>query len=213
MTTEKKEVLKEVVEWIICILIAILLALIVRHYIFTPTVVRQVSMKPTLEQGNRLILDRWSITTKKEIKRGEIITFEAPSNTDVDSMVINNDLPVAVYENEPTGVFSKFVYYVLEYNKTSYIKRVIGLPGERIKIEEGKVYINDELYEEEYLTDNLLTPSGKYYDITVPDGYVYVMGDNRAQSVDSRIFGCIPIDKIESKVLIRFWPFNQFGKV
>ncbi len=214
MTTEKKENLKEVIEWIICIIIAIILALVVRHYIFTPTVVKQVSMKPTMQSGDRLILDRWSITRKKDIKRGEIITFEAPSNIEIpepEDVDLNN--PVAVYEDQPRNLFSKFIYYVLEYNKTSYIKRVIGISGDRIKIEGGKVYVNDEQLEESYLTYNLYTDSRVYYDITVPDGYIYVMGDNRTDSVDSRVFGCIPIDKVESKVLMRFWPFNKFGKV
>ena len=214
MTTEKKENLKEVIEWIICIIIAIILALVVRHYIFTPTVVKQVSMKPTMQSGDRLILDRWSITRKKDIKRGEIITFEAPSNIEIpepEDVDLNN--PVAVYEDQPRNLFSKFIYYVLEYNKTSYIKRVIGISGDKIKIEGGKVYVNDEQLEESYLTYNLYTDSRVYYDITVPDGYIYVMGDNRTDSVDSRVFGCIPIDKVESKVLMRFWPFNKFGKV
>ena len=212
MTTEKMENLKEVIEWIICIVVAIILALVVRHYVFTPTVVRQVSMKPTMQQGDRLILDRWSITRKKDIKRGEIITFEAPSNIEITEDV-NTDNPIAVYEGQPTTIFSKFIYYVLEYNKTSYIKRVIGLAGDKIKIESGKVYVNDEQLEESYLQNNVYTEGGVYYNITVPEGYIYVMGDNRPQSVDSRIFGCIPIDKVESKVLIRFWPFNEFGKV
>ena len=169
-------------------------------------------MKPTMQQGDRLILDRWSITRKKDIKRGEIITFEAPSNIEITEDV-NTDNPIAVYEGQPTTIFSKFIYYVLEYNKTSYIKRVIGLAGDKIKIESGKVYVNDEQLEESYLQNNVYTEGGVYYNITVPEGYIYVMGDNRPQSVDSRIFGCIPIDKVESKVLIRFWPFNEFGKV
>ncbi len=218
MDEEKRQNLKEVIEWIICIIIAVVLALIVRHFVFTPTIVRQVSMKPTLEQWDRLILNRWSITTKGEIKRGEIITFEAPSNVadmeKVDGTEENTQNPVAVYDNEPKGLFSKFLYYVIEYNKTSYIKRVIGVAGDHILIENGKVYLNGEELQEEYLRDDVVTTrTGQYYDVTVPEGYVFAMGDNRAESIDCRVFGCIPIEKIESKVLIRFWPFSKFGKV
>ena len=214
MDTEKKENLKEVIEWIICILIAVVLALLVRHYIFTPTVVRQVSMKSTLEQGDRLILDRWSITTKKEINRGDIITFEAPSVKTITSKDYNKNNPVAIYSNEPKGIFSRFVYYILESTKTSYIKRVIGVAGDHILIENGKVYLNEEELEEEYLAPGVYTSrTGVFYDVIVPEGYVFAMGDNRTESQDCRSFGCIPLNKIESRVAIRFWPFDKFGSV
>lgn len=211
MDIEGKEKLREVIEWIICIVIAVVLALAVRHFIFTPTVVRQVSMKETLQNGDRLVLDRWSITRGKGIERGEIITFEAPSST---KSTHDENSPVATYTNQPTGIFSKFLYYVLEVNKESYIKRVIGVAGDHVLIEDGKVYLNGEELKEEYLAEGMQTPrTGHYYDITVPDGYVFAMGDNRTGSKDCREFGCIPLEKIESKVLFRFWPFNKFGSV
>lgn len=214
MDTERKNNIKEIVEWIMCIVIAVVLALLVRHYIFTPTVVRQVSMKPNLEQGDRLILNRWAITTKQEIKRGDIITFEAPSVVDAEEVVFDKDNPVAEYSYEPSNIFSKFAYYVLEFSKTSYIKRVIGVAGDHILIKNGKVYLNGELLEEEYLAEGVYTErTGAFYDITVPEGYIFAMGDNRMQSVDCRVFGCIPLEKIESKVAFRFWPLEKFGNV
>lgn len=87
--------------------------------------------------------------------------------------------------------------------------------GEHVKIEDGKVYINEEELGEEYLQPGVITDdlNGAYTDIIVPDGTLFVMGDNRGQSTDSRRFGCIPIEKIEGKVAIRFWPLNLFGKV
>lgn len=214
MEMEKKDNIKEVIEWIVCILIAVILALLVRHYVFTPTVVRQVSMKSTLEPGDRLILDRWSITTNKEIKRGDIITFEAPSVRTITSKEFNKENPVAIYENEPKGLIARFIYYVLESTKISYIKRVVGVAGDHILIEKGKVYLNGEQLEEEYLQEGVETSrTGLFYDITVPEGYVFAMGDNRSESQDCRSFGCIPIGKIESKVSFRFWPFDKFGDI
>ena len=99
--------------------------------------------------------------------------------------------------------------------KKFYIKRVIALPGEHIEIKDGKVYINGDIYIEDYLPDELATFSegGQYIDLVVPEGTVYVMGDNRGQSADSRRFGCVPYDKIEGKVVFRFWPLNLFGAV
>lgn len=69
------------------------------------------------------------------------------------------------------------------------------------------------MLKEDYLSDKIQTEGGVFTDVIVPKGYVFVMGDNRPQSTDSRYFGCIPINKIESKVWIRFWPINKFGKV
>ena len=215
MNEEKKINIKEILEWVYCIIIAIVLALLVRYFIGTPTIVQQPSMYPTLKQGQRLILNRTIRTTKSMPNRGDIVTFEAPSKSYISAIEANLDNPVAIYDYNITNIFSKFRYYVLEIGKTSYIKRVIGLPGERVQIENGKVFINGERLDESYLQEGVITTSleGVFTDITVPENCLFVMGDNRPQSTDSRRFGCIPLEKIESKVWIRFWPFDLFGKV
>lgn len=207
--------LKEILEWLYCIIIAIVLALLVRYYIGTPTIVQQPSMYPTLQENQRLILNRLIRTTHSIPQRGDIITFEAPSKAVIYSTEADLSNPVAIYENEPQGLWEKFSYHVLEMNKTSYIKRVIALPGEHVKIYNNKVFINNELLEEPYLQKDVLTTSldGPFTDIVVPQDCVFVMGDNREKSTDSRRFGCIPISKIESKVWIRFWPLDLFGTV
>ena len=207
---------KDILEWIICIIIAFILALIIRYYVGTPTIVKQTSMFPTLVQNQRLILNRWVRTKKVMPNRGDIITFEQPSVTYIGEDKVDLNNPVAIYDKVPTNIFSKFAYYVLEWGKTSYIKRVIGLPGEHVQIMDGKVYINgEELDESAYLNSNVKTEAygGMFTDIIVPEGCVFAMGDNRKHSSDSRRFGCIPLERIESKVWIRFWPFNLFGKI
>lgn len=205
---------KNMIEWIECIVIAIVLAILIRYFIGTPTIVKKRSMYPTLKQDERLILSRWGRTTKKMPERGDIITFEAPSKMALSAEEVDFNNPVAVYENQPKNIFSKFTYYVLEWGKQSFIKRVIGLPGEHIKIEDGKVYINGEEYKEDYLQEDVkTTSSGVFTDFVVPENYVFAMGDNRAESTDCRSFGCIPLEKIEGRVVLRFFPFNRFGKV
>ena len=206
-------ILKNILEWAYCIIIAIVIALVFRYYVGTPTVVQQPSMNYTLEEGQRLILSRWTRTVKGTYNRGDIVTFEAPSEVQPSAFKINQENPVAIYDYEPKGILAKFSYYVLEFNKTSFIKRVIGVAGDHIKIEDGKVYLNGEELKEDYLREGIATLPGNYSEITVPEGYVFVMGDNRPQSSDSRMFGCIPLEKIESKVVLRFWPINKFGKV
>ena len=206
---------KDIIEWIICILIAFILALLIRHYIGTPTVVQQSSMYPTLKEDQRLILNRWGRTTGKMPERGEIITFQAPSDKLLTEDEYDNNNPVAKYEEDPTNWFSKFIFYVLEINKESYIKRVIALPGEHVELKDGKVYINGTELDEPYLLDGVTTQyeKGLLNDFVVPEGYVFAMGDNRGGSTDCREFGCVPLEKIEGTVWIRFWPLNLFGKV
>ena len=203
---------KDIIEWIVCIIIAFILALLIRYFFGTPTIVQQPSMFPTLQPNQRLILNRWCRTIKEMPSRGDIITFEAPTS---DSYVYDADNVTAKYSNNPTSIWGKFVYYVLEANKTSYIKRVIALPGEHLQIYDGKVYINGEELKEDYLQPEVTTSTDNcpFYDLIVPENCVFVMGDNRSASTDSRKFGCIPLEKIESKVWIRFWPLNLFGKV
>ena len=122
--------------------------------------------------------------------------------------------PVAIYNDEPKNIFGKFSKYVLEINKVSYIKRVIALPGDYVELKNEKVYINGEELHEDYLDANVKTqPMGMLTAFTVPEGYVFCMGDNRPESKDCRSFGCIPQNKIESKVKLRFWPLNKFGGV
>lgn len=215
MNEETKAKMKDIFEWIYCIIIAVVLALLIRYYVGTPTIVKQSSMYPTFKQNERLILNRIYRTKKTVPQRGEVITFESPSLSYVDPSNADLNNPTAEYENEHNGWFSKFVYNVLEIGKTSYIKRVIGLPGEHVQIKDGKVYINGEELEENYLSENIVTEStdGAFTDLVVPEGTVFVMGDNRGASSDSRRFGCIPYDKIESKVCLKFWPLNRFGVI
>lgn len=207
---------KDILEWIACILIAFALALTIRYFIGTPTIVKQPSMYPTLQPNQRLILNRWIRTTNSMPERGDIITFEAPTD---DSYIYPSEFNlndvVAKYSNEPISLWGKFVHYFLELDKQSYIKRVIALPGEHIKIADGKVFINGEELKEDYLQSNVTTNTENcpYYNLTVPENCIFVMGDNRSASTDSRKFGCIPLNKVESKVWIRFWPLNLFGAV
>ena len=213
-----KSTLREIIEWLICIIIAVALALVVRYYIGTPTIVQQTSMDPTLKPNDRLWLNRWGRTTKQLPERGEIITFEAPSVISVDE--INYDNPVAIYNNKPQSLLEKFKYYVLETDKRSYIKRVIGLPGEYIEIKDGNVYIDGKQLNEPYLTAGVVTDMVQgsrsesfFTNFTVPENCVFAMGDNRPGSTDCRAFGCIPLEKIEGTVAFRFWPTSKFGGV
>lgn len=206
---EKVNVKKEIWEWIYCIIIAIVVALLIRYFIFTPTMIKQTSMFPTLQEGERVFLSRMMRNFDEMPERGDIIIFEMP-----DGHPSDNQLPIAYY-NSHDGVLDKFNRYFLELGKVSYIKRVIGLPGEHLQIFDGKVYINGEAIEETYLVEGLKTGTmdGEYCDVMIPEDCIFAMGDNRNGSMDSRVFGCIPLDKIEGEVLFRIWPLNKFGDI
>ena len=88
---------KDIIEWIYCIVIAVVLALLFRYFIGTPTIVQQVSMKPTLIEDQRLWLNRWGRTTKKMPKRYDIITFEAPSKTNYNYMKRKKDFGINLH--------------------------------------------------------------------------------------------------------------------
>lgn len=109
---------------------------------------------------------------------------------------------------------------VFHANKSDdYIKRVIGLPGETIEVKNDELYINDKLIEEPYLNNekerlhsvsSILTKD--FGPIRVQEGHLFVMGDNRNNSTDSRIIGTIPIDDMIGKTSIIIWPINKIGK-
>lgn len=202
-SVHEKSWFTEAFEWIACFFIAFVIAVLVRYFLFTPTLVSQTSMIPTILDGERVLINRTVRTFKLPLYRGDIITFERPIGT-ADG--------VGIY-NTSASVYEFLMHDVLEISKVSYIKRVIGIGGDHVEIRNGNVYVNEQKQAEVYL-NGIETPiTGDYYDITVPDGYVFVMGDNRGGSSDSREFGCIPLEKVEGRVKYRIWPLSRFGKI
>lgn len=169
----------EWLEWGKTITIAIALAVIIRAFLFTSYEVRGESMVPNVDDGERLIVSKWSYEFT-EPKRFDLIVFRANEHED-------------------------------------YIKRVIGLPGDVIRVENDVLYINGEAVDEPYLKD--VKSHGEYEFYTedfvvpepVPEGHVFVLGDNRPRSLDSRKLGFIPNEKIVGKVHFRFWPLRDVG--
>ncbi|RHW39668.1 signal peptidase I [Lysinibacillus yapensis] len=182
MENTKKEK-NELWEWIKALVIAFAIAVIIRYFLFTPIVVDGDSMMPTLEDGDRMIVNKIGYKIG-EPDRFDIVVFHAPEGKD-------------------------------------YIKRVIGLPGDTIEYKDDQLYINGKAYEEPYLdeyksqiTEGTLTQDFTLQDVEptleeIPEGYVFVMGDNRRYSKDSRHIGVVNEKEIIGNTSIVFWPLSE----
>lgn len=181
---------KDSIEWIKAIVIATLIVVLVRWFLFTPTLVSGDSMQPNFHDKERLIVNK-IVYSFREPKRGEVIVFHAPQKKD-------------------------------------YIKRVIALPGESVMVKGDDVFIDGKILDEPYIREqvNEARSKGTFYNrimnylvgsegieaVKVPVGTLFVMGDNRSQSKDSRdpTVGFIPYEEIVGRADIIFWPLSEF---
>lgn len=110
--------------------------------------------------------------------------------------------------------YERFDVVVLKYNNDKLVKRVIGLPGDRVEYKHDTLYINGEEIEESFIDEKTENFSLKELGYNViPEGYYFVVGDNRNNSLDSRYIGLLKKDDIEGKVIFRIFPFKSFGKI
>jgi signal peptidase I len=102
-------------------------------------------------------------------------------------------------------------------NDKDFIKRIIAVPGDSVRVESGQVYINDQLIEELYLPTDVKTSAGVFLregdTYTIPEGGYFVMGDNRPASSDSREWGPVPAENIVGKAWFRYWPLTKIGLI
>ncbi len=175
-------------EWVKSILIAILIVAIINVFLGTTSVV-STSMNPNLEEGDRLVLYK-----KAKISRGDIVTFQS-------------NLELTTAEMQRFSFIKRL--FLKEGMKKTLIKRVVGLPGDKLEIKEGLVFINDNLYNEKsYLNQQT---QGNILIEKIPEGKYFLMGDNREVSLDSRSeeVGLVDEDKIQGVAIFRFYPFTK----
>lgn len=196
----EKRIMSEFAQWAVVIVTALFISLSLRSYAFAQTQVKQTSMQNTLVEGQRLFENKTEYYNSSP-ERGDIVII----NREMKKGVLNT------FFYNAKEVFEAF-YYNNEDDETRIIKRVIGVPGDKIDIREGKVYINGNLYNEPYVK-GVTFPNSMKFPVTVPENEYFVMGDNREVSLDSRDLGFISIDKIEGRAIYRLWPFNKFGSI
>ena len=204
------KVFREIGEWTICLFVALFIALSIKYFLGTFTTVKQLSMDPTLKQNDRLWLDRTIRTFNKKYEVGDIVTFESPDSNTIE--YVNNVNPKAIY-TERKSFQSKLVKEFLEIGKISFIKRIIAIEGDHVQIVGGMIFVNGEMLVESYLDSGVTTSSPNLTDFIVPENTFFLVGDNRKNSTDSRAFGCIPIEKMEGKIITRVLPLRARGKI
>ena len=193
--------IKEAVETAVFVIIMVIL---IRFFIGEIRWIPSGSMKPTLIEGDRIFVERVSRFFATP-KRGDVMVFYPPFEPLAQK-------PLAVFERL-TGFFCKDI---------AYIKRVIGLPGDKILIKpdfDGKyaVYINGKRLDEKYILDDYdyIPCSEKMYcgPFTVPKNNYFMLGDNRGNSQDSRFWGFLPKDRFVGRAVFLFWPFTRVHKL
>lgn len=169
----------EVMSWVKTIVFAFIVVFVCRQFLFTPITVKGESMSPTFEDNQKVVISKTS-----KIERFDIVVFKSPNMKD------------------------------------NYIKRVIGLPGDKIEVKDDVLYIDGKAYEEPYLNANKekilfgqltedFTLEQNTESSRVPEGYYFVMGDNRLRSYDSRMFGFIAKDELLGEVKLRVFPLGR----
>lgn len=170
------KILKELFEWAKSLTIAVILAFLIHTFLFAVVVVSGPSMEPTLQNNERLVMNK-IIYKIHAPKRGDIVIFHASEKED-------------------------------------YIKRVIGEPGDKVEFRNQQLYINDQPTQEPYLdrySGKIITED--FPPVTVPDGMIFVVGDNRGNSTDSRIIGPISLNKVIGRADLAIWPLSQVRKL
>jgi signal peptidase I len=187
----KKPAWRVAVEWVVLIAIALGIALVIKSFLFQAFYIPSESMKPTLNVGDRVLVNKLSYDFH-DVNRGDIVVFEAPPRA------------------QSGGI-------------EDLVKRVIGRPGETVSADDnGTVLVDGRPLNEPYLPTGTVsrfndvppgcgTPANGQPGCVVPPGHIFMMGDNREASKDSRVFGPIDEDTIVGRVFVRIWPLSDLG--
>jgi signal peptidase I len=196
--SKEKRQQNSLVELVTIVAVALGLALGIQAFLVKPFRIPSESMVPTLEIGQRVLVDRVSFRFS-DPDRGDIVVFKPPYGEPSTCGVERpSDEPC------PKGTAKK--------SDTNFIKRVVGLPGDHLKVIEGSVYINGKRQDEPFARLDAECPTCNLpREITIPKGQYYMMGDNRGESADSREWGPVPKKWIIGKAFMTYWPPNRIG--
>jgi len=191
MTNDAKPKSK-VKEYVESIIIAILIALFIRTFIVCAYKIPSRSMVPTLLVGDHILVNKFIYGVKIPLLRKTIIPVSEPKRGEIAVFIFPND------------------------RSKDFIKRVIGVAGDKIEIKNKKIFINDQEFKDPYGTfsDSLIIPKSmqprdNFGPIIVPEKSIFVMGDNRDESLDSRFWGFVNLKDVEGKAFIIYWSWSR----
>ncbi|MEL7418581.1 MAG: signal peptidase I [Cyanobacteria bacterium J06631_6] len=179
---QQKDLWRSIKENTTTVVVALTLALIIRIFIAEPRYIPSESMSPTLETGDRLVVEKVGYKFHPP-EKGDIVVFQPPEMLRL------------------IGNFDK---------SQAFIKRAIAKSGETVAVKDGVVYVNNQPLEEDYIA---APPEYDLIPVTVPEGQLFVMGDNRNNSNDSHIWGFLPTENVIGHAVFRFWPLRRIGTV
>ncbi|MBU3932909.1 MAG: signal peptidase I [Pseudomonadota bacterium] len=179
-------------EYIEAIILAVVIALFIRTFVIQAYKIPSGSMKPTLLIGDHILVSKFNYGIKLPFLRTTLIPVGAPQRGDI------------------------VVFIYPEDRSKDFIKRLIGVPGDTIEIRNKKIFINGLPYSDKHgvYVDNFIIPGAvqprdNFGPVTVPEGSLFVMGDNRDESYDSRFWGFVSKRDVLGKALIIYWSWNQ----
>ena len=197
--TKEKSTAASLLELVMIVAVALGLALGIQAFLVKPFRIPSESMVPTLEIGQRVLVDR---VTKNfsDYGRGDILVFKPPAGADTNSCGVRHSSESAC--PRPTA----------NRSDTNFIKRVVAVGGDRLKVLGGAVYVNGERQKAPYARlDRACGICNLPREIRVPEGYLFMMGDNRGASADSREWGPIPKDWVIGQAFATYWPPGKVG--
>lgn len=183
---QKPSLARSIFEYLLIMVIVVAIMIPFKMFVIEPFAIPSSSMSPTIQVGDRIFAEKLSFKFRGYVTPGEIVTFKDPAGRNI-----------------------------------TLIKRVIAVEGDQVDLKDGKVVVNGVPLDEPYVHGQeslpLATSLGDKplsYPQIIPSGYVWVMGDNRSNSADSRFFGPIPFESITGHAFMRYWPFDsRLGKL
>jgi signal peptidase I len=190
---------RAVVETVLLVGLAVIIAIVLRAFVAQAFRIPSASMEPQLLVGDRVVVSRMSYRVH-DPRRGDVIVFDCPPAAGCPDDK-HDALPIRAAKALGEALL------IRQPDTEEFIKRVIGLPGDVVEGHDGYVFVNGSVLLEPYLPKGTITSD--FGPVTVSKGKLWVMGDNRGNSADSRVFGQIEQSTIVGRAILRVWPPNR----